>query len=212
MLAAYVFRLALLILLSLSIAPLDLALAQSLNSTGQRIIPATERTDSESGSSEFLSRLKDYRSVALRKESVSKEYARLEMILNASLRVKEKVDGELAAINSRYGSAQELPDQIVDRISLLAPKSENLSNQVNSRTLQLELLVEEYDVLSRMEEAEKKYRAKAISKPDYVSEKRQLMQELSQLRIARQVEDLGLRLADELHYIRSELTSLKHSR
>jgi len=99
---------------------------------------------------------------------VSKEYSRIENFINSSRQRKEEVDGELAAMKSRYGSAQHLPDEVVDRISTLAPESAKLLNWIKSGTLLLDILVEEYDVLSRMEEAERKYKAKAISQLDYL--------------------------------------------
>lgn len=172
-------------------------------------VPVQERFDPQNVSSEFLSRLKDHRSVVLRKESVSKRYAQIEKFLKDSQQRKEEVDRKLATINSTYDSAQDFPDHVVDQLSVLAPRSKILSIWVQSGTALLDLLVEEYDVLSRLEEVEKKYKAKAISKLDYVSEERRLAQELSQLGIARQLEDLSLRLADGLHDIESKLNRLR---
>lgn len=54
----------------------DLAGAESRDSNPPPV-PRLETFEVESIKNEFLSRLKEYRSVAYRKESVNKEYARL---------------------------------------------------------------------------------------------------------------------------------------
>ncbi len=67
------------------------------------------------------------------------------------------------------------------------------------------LSVEEYDVLSRLEEVERGYKAKAISKVDHITEEKRLREELFHLHLVRQVDQLELRLTDGLCRIERQL-------
>lgn len=182
----------------------DLAEAESRDSNPPPV-PRLETFEVESVKNEFLSRLKEYRSVAYRKESVNKEYARLVNVRNELQREDEEVESEMAALRSKYSSAAVIPKDIAHHVSLLDTQRDQLSRLIKSIDFSMNLLVEEYDVLSRLEETERGYKAKAIQKVDYISEERRLRDELFQIRIARQLDQMKWQLSEGLSRIEKKL-------
>lgn len=181
----------------------DLTSAQSRDSNPQPI-PRLEADEVERVKNEFLGRLKDHRSVAHRKESVLNEYARDANLHNELQKEYEEIESEMAAIREKY-SGRVMPDVIVDRIPFLDIKRSELSRAMKSVGLGKTLLVEEYDVLSRLEETEKWFRTKAIPKTDYITEERRAREELFQLRIAKQLDQLEWQLSQSLSRIEKKL-------
>ena len=100
MLAKTASLLAFLVLYSVLGFP-DLAGAESRDSNPPPV-PRLETFEVESVKNEFLSRLKEYRSVAYRKESVNKEYAKLGNVRNELQQENEEVESEMAALRSKY--------------------------------------------------------------------------------------------------------------
>lgn len=197
-------HLAVLVLMTSFVGLPELVSAQTRDSSPQ-LIPGQERSEAESVRNEFLSRLRDHRSVEFRKESVSKEYAKLAKGLNELQQKNEKMESEFEALRSQYESATVIPRDIVHRISILDNQRDQLSRLIKSAGFQMNLLVEEYDVLSRLEDVERGYKAKAIPKVEYVSEERRLREELFQLRIVRQLDQLELRLTEGLSRIEMKI-------
>jgi hypothetical protein len=136
---------------------------------------------------------------------VIKEYAKLAKGLNELQQKNDKMDGEFEALRSQYESATVIPRDIVHRISILDNQRDQLSRLIMFAGFRMDLLVGEYDVLSRLEEVERGYKAKAIPKVEYVSEERRLREELFQLRIARQLDQLELRLTEGLSRIEKKI-------
>lgn len=111
----------------------------------------------------------------------------------------------MAALRSKYSSAAIIPHEMAARVSLLETNRDQLSRVIKSIDFSMNLLVEEYDVLSRLEETERGYKAKAIPKVDYVSEERRLRDEPFQIRIARQLDQLKWQLSEGLSRIEKKL-------
>lgn len=189
----------------------DLASAQSSDSSPQPI-PGQKRADPQNVRNEFLSRLKDHLSVAHRKEAVINEYARRAEDLKALQQEMVQVQGEIESLESKWGKASSIPRDAANHVIRLGTRRQELSDSMSSNRVQMELLVEESAVLSRLEEVEREYKAKAISRVDYVSEERQLRQELLQLRMARQVDQLREGFTSGLVRIERKLESLTNSR
>lgn len=187
----------------------DLAEAQSRDSNP---VPRLETYETESVRNEFFTRLKDHRSVEYRKESAIKEYSRLEKILNDFRQRKEKTDSEIEALRSQYESATIIPAVESYRIARLDSQRNQMSRLIKSARFQMDLLVEEYDLLSRQEEIGKGYKTKQIPKVDYISETSRVREELFQLRLIRHLDQLETGLAEGLGRIERTLESLKQSR
>lgn len=190
-------RLIVLVLLTSFVGMSDLARAQSRDSNSQLHL-GQDNSVSQNVRNEFLSRLKDYRSMAHRKESAFKEYAQTAESLNELRQEQKKADDLFATLRSKYISATVIPKEAATQIFQLDVQRAGLSNSINFASILADLSIEEYDLLSRLEDVESGYKGKAISKLDYEAEERRLTGELSQIRIAKELESLRYKLVDGL--------------
>ncbi len=193
-----------LVLITSFIGSSDLVRAQSRDSNPQPI-PRLDTYEAESVRNEFLSRLKDYRSIAFRKDLIIKQYAKLTKTLTEFQQKNEKIEVELEALRSQYEPAATIPKTVAYRVSDLDSQRDQLYRLIKSVGFQVDLLVEEYDVLSRLEEIEKGFKTKSIPKADHIIEERRAKEELSQLRIARQLDQLEWQLSQSLSRIEKKL-------
>jgi hypothetical protein len=197
-------RLIVLVLMTSFVELSDLASAQSRDSNPQPI-PRLEEYETEKIKNDFLGHLKDHRSVAYRKESVISKYVRDTNLHNEMQKEYEEVESEMSAIREKYNGAVTMPNGIVDRTHHLDMKRHELTSAKSLLAIRMTLWVEEYDVLSRLEEAEREFKTKTLSKADYRSEERQLRERLFQLRITSQLGQLEWQLSQSLSRIEMKL-------
>lgn len=197
-------RLIVLVLITSFVGLSDLASAQSHDSNPQPI-PRLEEHETEKIKNEFLGRLKDHRSLAHRKQSVINQYVRYTNIHNEQQKEHEEVESELSALQKQYASAGTMPREVAHHVARLANKQFGLTSMVELLDLGMSLSLEEYDVLSRLEEVEREFKAKTLSKADYRAEERQLRERLFQLRLAERLGFLEWQLSEALRRIERRL-------
>lgn len=209
MLTKSVARLVILVLLPSFVELSELALAQSQNPDPQPT-PRLEEYETEKIKDEFLGRLNDHRSLAHRKQSVINQYVRYTNIYEGQQKKREEVENELSALRNQYTSAETIPRHAVIRVAHLDNNLFGMLSMLELLELRMSLSVEEYDVLSRIEGAEREFKNKALSKADYRAEERQLRERLFQLRLAERLGFLEWQLSEALRRIEQKTESLKY--
>ncbi|MBX3349099.1 MAG: hypothetical protein KF747_10175 [Nitrospira sp.] len=202
-------RLGILLLMASFVELSDLASAQSHNPDPQPT-PRLEEYETEKIKDEFLSRLKDHRSLAHRKQSVINQYVRYTNIYKEQEKEREEVASELSTLQKQYASAGTMPNLTVIRVAHLDNNLFGILSMLELLELRMSLSLEEYDVLSRIQEAEREFKNKALSKTDYRAEERQLRERLFQLRLAERLGFLEWQLSEALRRIEQKTESLKY--
>ena len=159
---------------------------------------------------EFFGRLTDLRSLARRKEAVITQYAGLAQALKESQPVAEEIETKISAIRRSSKNRDATPSEI-SQVGFLDITGRAHSKSQYSAQFHMACLVEEYDILSRLEELQAGYKTKAITKGDLASENRGLKEELFHLKTAQQLDRLGLDLMEELGELEKRLLSLSMS-
>lgn len=169
--------------------------------------PLKAPAPNEGNREEFLSRVTELRSLAKRKEALVSSYAGLAQLLKEVQSEAEGIETELSAMKS-----DKNPDIVkIARGRRLLIRSRIFSKLKDSGQFYMDLLVEEYDILSRLEELEAGYKAKAITKGDFASENRGLKEELFRLKTARQLHGLETGLIEGLGQLEEQLVGLSVS-
>lgn len=189
--------------LLISLFPNSVALAEA-DHLSPSAVPLREKADTEIFHKDFSGHLAEFRSLAQRKDAVEKEYVRLAQIMRDVQLEQAKVDAEIKGLQSRginHENANHTLRVAVERDLLVLSRT--------SAKAMLDFLVEEYDILSRLEELDVMRKANAITASEYLSENRSLREALFHQASSRQLERLNMNLNDRLLELRRGLIGIR---
>ena len=142
--------------LLISLFPNSVALAEA-DHLSPSAVPLREKADTEIFHKDFSGHLAEFRPLAQRKDAVEKEYVRLAQIMRDVQLEQAKVDAEIKGLQSRginHENANHALRVAVERDLLVLSRT--------SAKAMLDFLVEEYDILSRLEGLDVMRKANAI--------------------------------------------------
>jgi hypothetical protein len=157
----------------------------------------------------FFSHLNDLKSIAKRKEFLLNNYMGLTEAIQKLETVKAENQEELASL-VRQNEQGKRDIFSTAKIKRLRATGRRLENEALSLTIFSEHCVEEYLVLSSLEELEAKYKAKSLSKADYLQERRDLMAELAYAKQHRLLKDLTDDLRSAVNDLEEELQDIAY--
>jgi len=155
---------------------------------------------------EFFHRLDDLKSTTKRKEFLITNYVGLTEAIKKIQTAEENNQKNLTALEqqNKEGEGDRI---LLHQIKQLSRARDRLQHKAISLQMIKEFCVEEYLVLSSLEELDSKYKANSLSKADYAVGKRDLLAEWTDVKERRRFENLSI--VSAVHDVEEELRDIE---